>query len=141
MVQTFLPYIVCFIRLAIKKYGKKSEHEEQAEFELEEKYALLMGMVTVCFFFGTAIPVVFMIAAVSFVFQSIVDRLLITYVLDFPPVYDDILNLKFVRSLKYAPLVFVPSFLGIVLFLSIRTTKPFKKTFKRILHEFLEKGD
>lgn len=79
-----------------------------------------MNYVTVCFFFGSAIPTVFIVAGMCFVFQSIADRLLITYWFNFPPVYDDILNLKFVRFLKYAPLVFVPSFFGIVVFLSLK---------------------
>ena len=44
------------------------------------------------------------------------DRLLITYYIDFPPVYDDLLNLKVVRVLKFTPLVFTPSLIIIVLF-------------------------
>jgi len=40
----------------------------------------------------------------------------VTYWLDFPPVYDDDLNMKFVRVLKYTPLIFVPSFIGCVIF-------------------------
>ena len=100
-----------------------------------------MNLVTVCFFFGLFIPTVFIITALSFAFQYIFDRLLITYWFDFPPVYDDLLNLKFVRYLKYAPLVFVPSFLVIVFILSVQAVQPFRKTFNDSFSRYINVGD
>ena len=82
-------------------------------------------MVTVSFFFGLAMPTLFMLVAFSFFVQYSLDRILITYWFTFPPIYDDELNLRFIRTLKYAPLVFVPSFLVIAGFRKI-----FKKVFE-----------
>lgn len=44
--------------------------------------------------------------------------------MDFPPLYDDDLNLKFVRFLKYTPLIFFPSFISIDIFLSLQRSDP-----------------
>lgn len=44
---------------------------------------------------------------------------MITYWLDFPPVYDDELNFLFLHILKYTPVVFLPSALSILLWFKI----------------------
>jgi len=92
-------------------------------FKLERKYALILILTTICFFYGLAIPGVFFTVMISFAFQYTVDRLMITYLMEFPPVHDDLLNLKFIRVLKYIPVIYVPSIFGAALFL---TAFPYK---------------
>lgn len=75
-------------------------------------------MVSVCFFYVFSIQMLFVVTCLSFVFQYIIDRLLITYWFEFPPVHDDILNLNFARMLKYSPVIFAPVFTLILLLLS-----------------------
>jgi hypothetical protein len=43
---------------------------------------------------------------------------MITYYIEFPPIHDDLLNVKFLRVLKYTPLLYVPSMIGLVLYLN-----------------------
>ena len=64
-------------------------------------------------------PVLFVIAMLCFLFHYVADRLMITYWLDFPPVYDDELNFLFLHILKYTPVVFLPSALSILLWFKI----------------------
>jgi hypothetical protein len=54
--------------------------------------------------YGYAIPMLFPIAAFTFLNYYIVDKLLITYYYQRPPVYDDKLNTATLRLMKYAPL-------------------------------------
>lgn len=56
---------------------------------------------------------------VSFALQYVIDRLIITYLLEFPPVHDDLLNLKFIRVLKYIAVIYLPSVFGLALFLKL----------------------
>lgn len=86
--------------------------------KIERKYALYLILSTICFFYGLFIPGVFIVTMLSFAFQYIADRLMITYLIEFPPVHDDRLNLKFLRVLKYTPLLYVPSMIGLLLFLN-----------------------
>ena len=119
-----LPYIITGIKISVFKCCLCKSPKVPPVFPIEKKYALLMNMVTVSFFYGLAIPTLFMMVAFSFFVQYSLDRILITYWFTFPPIYDDELNLKFIRALKYAPLVFVPSFLMIV---------GFRDLFKKVL--------
>ena len=43
---------------------------------------------------------------------------MITYYIEFPPIHDDLLNVRFLRVLKYTPLFYVPSMIGLVMFLN-----------------------
>lgn len=61
-------------------------------------------------------PLIYSVGAISFSFQYIIDRLLITYWYDCLAVLDDDLNEKFVRLLKYSPAVWVPTTFVIIFF-------------------------
>lgn len=68
------------------------------------KYAAILTTVFVTLMYGYAIPMLFPIAAFTFLNYYIVDKLLITYYYQKPPVYDDKLNTATLRLMKYAPL-------------------------------------
>jgi len=48
----------------------------------------------------------------------ILDRFLLTFWYDFPPIYDDSLNIKFLKVLKYAPWLFTLSYELILMILN-----------------------
>ena len=68
------------------------------------KYAAILTTVFVTLMYGYAIPMLFPIAAFTFLNYYIVDKLLITYYYQKPPVYDDKLNTAALSLMKYAPL-------------------------------------
>ena len=68
------------------------------------KYAAILTTVFVTLMYGYAIPMLFPIAAFTFLNYYIVDKLLITYFYQKPPVYDDKLNTAALSLMKYAPL-------------------------------------
>jgi len=103
----------------VYRYCLKKAPSKPLVFKIERKYALILILSTICFFYGLAIPGVFIVTMVSFSLQYVIDRLMITYFLDFPPVHDDLLNLKFIRALKYIPVIYMPSVFGLALFLTL----------------------
>lgn len=58
------------------------------------KYALILNTVFITFMFGLALPILFPIAAFTFLNLYIMERFLITYWHPRPPMYDDKLNRK-----------------------------------------------
>jgi hypothetical protein len=54
----------------------------------------------------------------SITVQYVIDRILVTYYIDFPPIKSDLLNLKFLEILKYTPLFYAPILIILVLFLN-----------------------
>ncbi len=56
--------------------------------------------------FGAGIPILFPIALASFITLYIVERLLVAYSYQRPPMFDDSLNQKTIRILMYAPLLY-----------------------------------
>lgn len=73
--------------------------------EMHFKYAAILTTVFVTLMYGYAIPMLFPIAAFTFMNYYIVDKLLITYYYQKPPVYDDKLNKASLSLMKYAPLL------------------------------------
>jgi len=128
MVQTILPYIAPLVKLSIYKCCLRRMPQQPSVFEIEKKYALFLNMISVCFFYVFSIQMLFIVTCLSFVFQYAVDRLLITYWFEFPPVHDDILNLNFIRILKYTPLNYAPVFTLILLLLALPSNAPYDFT-------------
>ena len=55
--------------------------------------------------YGTAMPILFIIAAFSFCVQYVLDVTMLYYSFKAPPTYDESINTKMIQILKYAPLV------------------------------------
>ena len=117
--QSFLPYVQPLGMAFVFKCCLKKAPKTPLVFKIERKYALILVLCTICFFYGLAIPGVFFVTMVSFALQYVIDRLIITYLLEFPPVHDDLLNLKFIRILKYIAVIYLPSIFGLALFLKL----------------------
>lgn len=69
------------------------------------KYAAILTTVYTTMMYGYAIPILFPIAAFNFFNTYVMDKLLITYYFQKPPVYDDKLNTAALDMLKYSPLL------------------------------------
>jgi hypothetical protein len=70
------------------------------------KYASLLTTAYTTFTFGFSMPILFTLATLSFSFQFIVDKLLITYYYKQKPEHNDFLNRNFLKALKYSPVIF-----------------------------------
>lgn len=68
------------------------------------KYATILNTIYVTFMYGYALPMLFPIAAFTFLNIYIAERYLITYFYQKPPVYDEKLNSAAIGTLKWAPL-------------------------------------
>ena len=69
------------------------------------KYAAMLNTIWVTFMFGLALPLLFPIAAFTFINYYFVERILLTYYYQKPPMYDEKLNKIALAWLKFAPLL------------------------------------
>jgi hypothetical protein len=71
------------------------------EFAIHWRYSAVLFQLSIALFFGTGMPIIYVIAFVGCIIQYIVDRLLICYFYREPPAYDDRITIAAVNSLKY----------------------------------------
>jgi hypothetical protein len=64
-----------------------------------------MNTVFITLFYGTALPLLYPVAAFTFLNLYIVEKLAVTYYYQEPPSYDDRLNKLALSWLKYSPLM------------------------------------
>lgn len=77
------------------------------EFPLERRYASILTTVFIVFTYGVAMPALFVVATGIFIFQSIADKLLITYYYKERVEHNDLLNRSAVKFMKYAIFMFL----------------------------------
>lgn len=70
------------------------------------KYATVMNTIYTTLMYGYALPVLFPIAALTFLNLYIVEKLTVTYWYQRPPMYDEKLNTAALGLMRWAPLVF-----------------------------------
>jgi hypothetical protein len=70
---------------------------------MEFKYATILNTVFITFFYGTALPLLYPIAAFTFWNLYVVDRIMVTYFYQEPPNYAEKLNKLALRWLKASP--------------------------------------
>jgi hypothetical protein len=70
------------------------------------KYSSVLNITFVTFLYGLGIPLLFPIAAIQILVLYIVEKLMIYYSYKQPPMYDDKLNNRVLRTMTYAPLLF-----------------------------------
>jgi hypothetical protein len=71
------------------------------------RYSGMLTTICVTFMYGIALPIMFPIAAFTFFNYYIVDKFLIAYYYQKPPIYDDKLNRAALETMKFAPLLFL----------------------------------
>lgn len=101
LTSSFLPYLMPFVGFLYLKKTKKQPIKPCLVFSIEEKYALHLYLISICFAYGLMIPLLFVYVAISLSLQYILDRILITYWYKRENVRDDQLNNTFVIFLKY----------------------------------------
>lgn len=69
------------------------------------KYSALLTTICVTFMYGLALPELFPIAALTFFNYYTVDKFLITYFYQKPPLYDDKLNKTALELMKFGPII------------------------------------
>lgn len=102
------PYVIGPFKdiLLYKCCKKKFERGNPSKkLRLNEKYGLILNMGFVVMTFCFALPMLLVSGALSFCFQFVVDRLLITYWYDEYPIHSDQLNTFVLEVFKYAPSV------------------------------------
>jgi hypothetical protein len=71
---------------------------------MDSRYSTILLTIFVTFMYGYAIPMLFPIAALTFMFYYFGDKLSVTYYYQKPPMYDDNLHEAALNLMKYAPL-------------------------------------
>lgn len=74
-------------------------------FFIHYKYSFILNVVFVTFMYGMGIPVLFPIAAGSFLVLYAIEKAMIYYSYRQPPMYDDKLNTQVLALLTWAPLL------------------------------------
>lgn len=69
------------------------------------QYSAILTTVWVTFMYGTILPILYPLAAFTFFNYYAVDKFLITYYYQRPPVYDDKLNMRALELMKWAPVI------------------------------------
>ena len=69
------------------------------------KYAAILNTIWVTFMFGLALPLLFPIAALTFINYYFCEKVLLTYYYQKPPMYDEKLNKTALAWVKFAPLL------------------------------------
>ena len=75
-------------------------------FEIHWKYANILDVVYVAFMFGPMMPILFPIALLNLIIMYICEKLLVAYIYQRPPMYDQTLNEVTIRSLYGAPILY-----------------------------------
>lgn len=76
-------------------------------FFIHYKYSSILNITFVTMMYGVGLPILFPIAATSFLVLYMVEKTLIYYVYRQPPMYDEKLNNNVLSILTYAPLLFL----------------------------------
>ena len=105
MTTSSLSYMSPILGYLISKVFKKKPPKSALRYPIEQRYALYLNTISVCFFYGIYTPPIFIFGALSFSVQYIVDVLLITYWYEQDQIIDAQLNNDFLEGLKYVPLV------------------------------------
>ena len=120
--NSVMPIIIeCFnamIRSLFKKWDKSAKHETNCksisqyieiyggpEFDAHFRYSNLLLVLFVTMIYGTALPILFIIAFVSCAIQYCLDISMLCYVFQAPPTYDETLNQRMIKILQGAPLL------------------------------------
>lgn len=77
------------------------------QYLIHYKYSSVLNICFVTFMYGYGIPMLFPIAAVSFLTLYVVEKALIYYSYRQPPMYDNVLNDSVLSKLSWAPLLYM----------------------------------
>lgn len=113
IVSNLMPYanpvIKVFFRRGLfcckRKYYQPNTHLNP-EFSIERRYASVLNTIFIVFTFSFALPILPIVAAIVFLFQYLMDKLLITYYYKEKTVNDDLLNTNVLRIIKYGIILF-----------------------------------
>ena len=75
-------------------------------FLIHYKYSTILNLVYTSFFFGPGLPILFPISFCALAVLYLVERLMIAYSYQRPPMYDNTLNNNTIRMLHFAPLLY-----------------------------------
>jgi hypothetical protein len=114
ILSNVMPYLGPSLKVLFKRgccCCKRKNYEPKThlnpEFPLERRYASILTTVFVVMTYGVAMPALFIIASVIFIFQSIMDKLLITYFYKERVEHNDLLNRSSLKVMKYSIVLFL----------------------------------
>jgi hypothetical protein len=73
------------------------------EYEVFFKYSFIMKLVFFSFIYGLAMPIVFPITLLALLNQYVFEKFAIAYFYKKPPSYDQVITLRAVEILRFAP--------------------------------------
>lgn len=113
-VETFVQVLKYSFVILLDRYRKPAKKTVQAEiemrtgpeFEVNERYASTMAFVSVCFMYGTGLPILYWYGLLFLVFQYFCDKFLLVLIYRKPPMLDDELHKRTLRVLNYTILIY-----------------------------------
>ena len=109
-----MPYLGPVIKILIRRgccccrrKDYKSRTHMNAEFSMERRYATILTTCFICFNYGFAIPMLFIVASCVLLAQYIIDKLLVTYYYKERVEHNDYLNRWTLKVLKYGIVSFL----------------------------------
>ncbi len=76
------------------------------EYTIHYKYSTILNITAITFMFGAGMPILFPIALCSFIVLYLVERLLVAYSYQSPPMIDETLSQSVLSILSWAPLLY-----------------------------------
>lgn len=77
------------------------------DFIIHFKYSAILNVTYVTMFYGPGLPILFPIAACTYVILYCIERYGLAYIYEMPPAMDDRLTKNAVQLLSFAPLLFL----------------------------------
>ena len=77
------------------------------EYLIHFKYSIILNISFVCMVYGVGVPLLLLVAAISFAILYATERLLVAYFYQQPPAFDDKLTKNAVAILKYASILYL----------------------------------
>jgi hypothetical protein len=114
IVSNLMPYALPIFKIIYrrgccrcKRKNYKPNTHLNPEFSMEHRYGTILTTVSICFSYGFAIPMIFIIASFIILTQFIIDKLLITYYYRERVEHNDLLNRTTLRLVKYSIVLFL----------------------------------
>lgn len=75
------------------------------EYMIHFRYATILNITFVCLMYGTAMPILYLIALFAFLILYFSERLLVCYYYKQPPAFDEEMTMNTLNMLLWAPLI------------------------------------
>ncbi len=71
------------------------------------KYSMMLNTIFVTFMYGFGIPLLFPVAVLALVILYFIEKTILYYAYQAPPMYDEKLNILIVKTAQFAPIFYL----------------------------------